>query len=90
MDLAELCDITKTMRITTLATNEMIVTRLTRLFGEDPNFNETRAQLMKEQMLDEYKNNKKEEYHSPIGLITLFDKAGGKKTPAMLKVLQEV
>jgi len=89
MDLAEFFDITKTMRITTLASNDMIVTRLTRLFGEDPNFTEARAELMKQQMLDDYKNNKKEEYHSPIGLITLFDKAGGKKTPAMLKALQE-
>ena len=89
-DLAEFFGIEKTKRITTLASNKMIVDRLTRLFGEDPQFTEKMAKKMKEQMLDDYKNNMKEEYHSPVGLASLFDKAGGEKTPAMIEALSSV
>ena len=89
-DLADFFGIEKTKRITTLASNKMIVDRLTRLFGEDPQFTEKMAKKMKEQMLEDYKNNMKEEYHSPVGLASLFDKAGGEKTPAMIEALAEV
>ena len=48
------------------------------------------ATKMKEQMLEDHRANQKEEYHSPVGLATLFDKAGGVKTQAMLDALADV
>ena len=89
-DLAEFFGIEKTMRITTLASNQMIIDRLTRLFGEHPDFNDVRATLMKNHMLQDYKNNMKEEYHSPVGLASLYDKSGGEKTPKMIEALANV
>ena len=41
-------------------------------------------------MLEDYTNNRKEEYHSAVGLGSLYDKAGGVKTPAMVEALAEV
>ena len=89
-DLAEFFGIEKTKRITTLASNQMIIDRLTRLFGENSDFTDERATLMKEHMLEDYTNNRKEEYHSAVGLASLYDKAGGIKTPAMVEALAEV
>lgn len=89
LDLAQFFDIPLTKRITTLATNQMIVDRMVRLFGEHPSYNVEMAEEMKKKMLEDYRDDRKEEYHSPVGLATLFDKAGGKKTPAMLRALVE-
>ena len=41
------------MRMTTLASTGMIVTRLTKLFGDDPQFTTERAQRMLEVMLED-------------------------------------
>ena len=46
------------VRITTLASPEMIKTRLVNLFGEDPQFNHEIANQMKEVMLDDLKKNR--------------------------------
>ena len=89
-DLAEFFGIEKTKRITTLASNNMILARLKRLFGENSQFTDAMATKMKEQMLKDHRSNNKEEYHSPVGLASLFDKAGGEKTPEMVKALSEV
>uniref|UniRef100_A0A1X7U6U0 EF-hand domain-containing protein n=2 Tax=Amphimedon queenslandica TaxID=400682 RepID=A0A1X7U6U0_AMPQE len=42
---------------------------------------------MKEQMLADLRKGRKEEYHSPAGIVLLFDRSGGKLTPAMADVI---
>ena len=61
-----------------------------RLFGKDPQFNLTISKKMKELMLNDLNNNKKEEYHSAVGLAILFGRAGGKQTAAMAKAIEKV
>ncbi|KAK3729206.1 hypothetical protein QZH41_002773 [Actinostola sp. cb2023] len=50
------------MRMSTMASPGMIVTRLTRLFGTNPTFTEVRAKRMLEVMLEDLHKNIKEEY----------------------------
>lgn len=71
------------VRITTLASPEMIQSRMIFLFGEDPQFTIDRAYKMKECMLADLRSSRKEEYMSEAGLALLFDRAGGALTPAM-------
>ncbi|XP_019860881.1 PREDICTED: uncharacterized protein LOC109589213 [Amphimedon queenslandica] len=86
-DLAEFFGVETPNRITTLATVEMIKDRLVNLFGDHEQFNDELCSKMKEQMLLDLRSGKKEEYHSPAGIALLFDKAGGKMTPEMGKVV---
>ena len=78
------------MRMTTLASTGMIVTRLEKLFGKDPQFTEERAKRMKEVMLEDLHANRKEEYMSAVGLAVLFDRSGGKLTEQMSEVIAKV
>ena len=78
------------MRITTLASPEMIVERLQNLFGEDPQFTIKIAKKMKEMMLEDLHANRKEEYMSAVGLAVLFDRSGGKMTEKMCDVIAKV
>ena len=71
------------MRMTTLASPGMIVTRLKKMFGDDPQFTEDRAQRMLAVMLEDLHKNRKEEYMSAVGLALLFDRAGGSLTEQM-------
>jgi len=75
------------MRMTTLASTGMIVARLQKMFGEDPQFTEERAQRMKEVMLEDLHANRKEEYMSAVGLAVLFDRSGGKLTEQMSEAI---
>jgi 6-pyruvoyl-tetrahydropterin synthase len=79
-------------RITTLATPQMIVDRLTALFGENPNFTLEIAQTMKEKMLEDLNSvpPRKEEYMSETGLALLFDRSGGKLTDKMSEAIARV
>lgn len=86
-NIAEFFEEKPLMRITTLASPHMIATRLTNLFGEDPQFTEERGQKMKEVMLQDLHQNRKEEYMSAVGLAMLFDRSGGKLTPKMSEVI---
>ncbi len=78
------------MRMTTLASPMMIVTRLKKIFGENDQFTEGMATKMKELMLEDLHKNRKEEYMSPAGLALLFDRAGGKLTPEMAEIITQV
>ena len=75
------------MRMTTLAAPKMIAQRLTNLFGEDPQFTEERGTRMKEVMLEDLHQNRKEEYMSKVGLAVLFDRSGGELTAAMAEAI---
>jgi Ca2+-binding EF-hand superfamily protein len=71
------------MRMTTLASPQMVVDRLTNLFGKDPQFTLERAKAMLAKMLEDLRNGRKEEYMSKVGLAVLFDRSGGKLTGEM-------
>ena len=71
------------MRMTTLASPQMVVDRLTNLFGENSQFTLERAQAMLETMLEDLRNERKEEYMSKVGLAVLFDRSGGQLTSEM-------
>uniref|UniRef100_A0A1X7TDN2 EF-hand domain-containing protein n=1 Tax=Amphimedon queenslandica TaxID=400682 RepID=A0A1X7TDN2_AMPQE len=87
-DLAEFFGVEAPNRITTLATTEMLSDRLINVFGDDPQFTDQKIlQEMKEQMLADLRKGRKEEYHSPAGIVLLFDRSGGKLTPAMADVI---
>ncbi|XP_065897224.1 uncharacterized protein [Dysidea avara] len=77
-------------RITTLATTDMIVDRMENLYGKSPHFTEEIAMKMKEQMLLDVRNGRKEEYNSTAGLALLFDRAGGKLTEKMADAIAQV
>ena len=89
-DLAKFFGVEAPNRITTLATTDMIKDHLVDLFGSDPQFNEDIALKMKETMLEDLRSNRKEEYMSKMGISVLFDRAGGKLTAAMCKVIASV
>ena len=89
-DLAKFFGVETPNRITTLASAEMIKDRLVNVFGEDPQFTEEIGQKMKEKMLEDLRNNRKEEYMSKVGLAILFDRAGGKLTADMSETIASV
>ena len=77
-------------RISTLASAEMIRDRLVNLFGKDPQFTIEMAQKMKETMIADLTNNRKEEYMSKVGLALLFDRSGGKITEDMRDIIEKM
>ena len=70
-------------RISTLASANMVLERLSHLFGEKEAFTLTIAEKMKEVMIEDLRSNRKEEYMSKVGLAILFDRAGGSLTESM-------
>lgn len=88
-DLAKFFGEKPLMRMTTLASAEMIITRLKNIFGEDPQFTIERGTRMKEVMLEDLHKNIKEEYMSAAGLAQLFDRSGGQLTGEMADVLAQ-
>ena len=59
------------MRISTLSSERMIVVRLNNLFGENDLFNEDVAAEMKRNMIKDLEENRKEEYMSEPGKLSL-------------------
>ena len=45
---------------------------------------------MKEKLLENLRNNRKEEANSKVGLAMLFDQSGGQLTETMAKVIENV
>lgn len=86
-DVAEFFGIEAPVRITSLATVDMLIDRLTNLFGEDPQFNEKIAGQMKEKILEDLHKGRKEEYMSKVGIALLFDRSGGQLTEKMSEVI---
>ena len=78
------------MRITELADAKMIVRALNDYFGDDPQFNLEIAGKMKELILKDLNENRKEEYQSRFGLAMLFDRAGGQMTEKMSESIAKV
>ena len=89
-DIAEFFGAEAPERITSLVTTEMLTDRMTDIFGDNPQFKDEKVlKQMKEQILLDLREGRKEEYHSPAGLIILFDRAGGKLTEKMADVLSK-
>ena len=86
-DLAEFFGEESPERISTLASERMIVERLEDLFGKDGQFTEAMATAMKKQMIEDLTGNTKEEYMSAAGIAMLFDRSGGKLTTKMSEVI---
>ncbi|KAJ8051178.1 hypothetical protein HOLleu_04643 [Holothuria leucospilota] len=82
-DLASFFGEKAPVRITTMASKEMIQERMIELFGEDPQFTLEMTYKMKELILEDLRTGRKEEYMSVVGLALLFDRAGGKLNETM-------
>ena len=78
------------VRISTLSSESMILERLVDLFGEEEQFTEEMAKAMKKKMPEDLIENIKEEYMSEVGIALLFDRSGGKLTPKMRGVIDQV
>ena len=77
------------VRISTLASESMILDKLVDLFGEDGQFTNEMAAAMKEQMIKELTNNTKEEYTSTAGIAMLLVRSGGELTSEMQKAIND-
>ena len=86
-DLADFFGVETPNRITTLATVDMLQNRLTKLFGDNPQFNADICGEMKKKMYEDLHAGRKEEYQSAAGLAILFDRSGGKLTANMAEVI---
>ena len=89
-DLAKFFGEEAPKRISTLASPDMVLARLKNLFGDEEQFTLSIATEMKKVMIDDLRNNRKEEYMSKVGLAVLFDRAGGSMTQEMRDVIDKV
>lgn len=89
-DMAKFFGIEAPSRISTLASPALVKDRLTDLFGEHEQFTDEIASKMKEIIIEDLTNNRKEEYMSQVGIAILFDRAGGKLSGEMSEVIAEV
>ena len=89
-DMAKFFGVEAPNRISTLASTNMVKNRLINLFGDHEQFTDEMAAGMKEVMIADLTNNRKEEYMSYVGIALLFDRAGGKLTPEMRDAIEKV
>ena len=89
-DMAEFFGEERPIRLSTLASTQMVVDSLNRLFGDNPDFTLDRAEKMKQLMIEDLKNGRKEEYTSRVGVAILYDRAGGKLTPEMAEEISTI
>ncbi|XP_022087561.1 uncharacterized protein LOC110977603 [Acanthaster planci] len=89
-DLADFFCERAPVRISTMASEEMICTHLVELFGEDPQFTVKQANRMRMVMEEDLRHNRKEEYMSTVGVALLFKKAGGSLTKKMKEVIHKM
>lgn len=88
-DYAEFLGIKPPMRITTLASPEMFVIKLEEVFGKNDQFTLEIGTKMKEKLLANLHDERKEEANSKVGLAMLFDQSGGTLTDAMSMVIEK-
>ena len=75
------------IRITTVSSETMIIERLSDLFGENDLFTKDIATAMKATMLNDLRENRKEEYMSNAGLAMLYARSGGTLTPKISEMI---
>ncbi|XP_071491060.1 uncharacterized protein [Diadema antillarum] len=88
-DLARFFGEKAPVRITTMASKEMIRHRLVNLFGDNPQFTLELANKMKKLILEDVRAGRKEEYMSMVGLALLFDRAGGSLDEKMRNAIDQ-
>jgi len=88
-DMCEFLGIKRQVRISTIASAELIYIKLNEVFGEDPQFTMEMCENMRQQILKNAADNRKEEYNSDAGLAMLFDQAGGHTTQAMTEIIEQ-
>ena len=89
-DLANFFGVKAPKRITSLAPPRMIRDLLVETFGEDKQFTDEIARKMKDKIIEDLNENRKEEYMSAVGLAILFDRAGGALTAEMSEEIAKV
>lgn len=89
-DIAKFFGVEPPTRISTLASNALVLDRLHDLYGDNTQFTEEVAASMKEVMIQDLCKNRKEEYMSYVGIAILFDRAGGKITEEMSDAIANV
>ena len=87
-DMAEFLGVKRVVRVTTMASGEMIVLKLKELFGENEQFTEEMGEEMRKQILANAAEGRREEYNSAVGLAMLFDQAGGHLTTEMAAAIE--
>ncbi|KAL5251003.1 hypothetical protein ACHWQZ_G016662 [Mnemiopsis leidyi] len=88
-DMAEFLGVKRVVRVTTMASGEMIVLKLKELFGKNDQFTEELGEEMRKQILENAAEGRREEYNSVVGLAMLFDQAGGFITPEMAAAIEK-
>jgi hypothetical protein len=83
-DVAKFFGVKPVVRMSTMCSGEMIRDRLVDVFGSYPQFTLEIGDIMKEKMLDDLREGRKEEYMSKAGLLILFERAGGKLSEDMV------
>jgi len=87
-DMFEFFGLKRDIRITTMASGEMIAFKLKNVFGDDEQFTVELGDKMRSMILLNAAAGRKEECNSDVGLAMLFDQAGGHMTEAMLETLE--
>ena len=89
-DMAEFFGEERPIRLSTLASTQMIVDNLKRSYGDNPDFTLDRAEQMKEVMIEDLRKGRKEEYTSKMGVAVLYDRSGGELTAEMAEVISTI
>ena len=88
-EMAEFLGLKRTIRVTPMASGDMIITKLKELFGDEPQFTSEIGERMRKKILENAKEGRKEEYNSSVGLAILFNLSGGKMTPAIAAIVDK-
>lgn len=86
-DMAQFFGEERPIRLSTLASTQMIVDNLQRSFGDNGDFTLDRAEKMKQVMIEDLRTGRKEEYTSKMGVAVLYVRSGGKLTAEMAEVI---
>ena len=89
-DMADFFGEERPIRISTLASTQMIVDNLKRSYGDNPDFTLDRAEKMKQVMIDDLTKGRKEEYTSKMGIAVLYDRSGGELTAEIADVISTI
>ena len=89
-DMAEFFGEERPIRLSTLASTQMIVENLKRSYGDNPDFTLDRAEKMKQVMIEDLRKGRKEEYTSKMGVAVLYDRSGGMLNAEMAEVISAV
>ena len=87
-EMAEFLGVKRSIRVTPMASGDMITIKLKELFGDDPQFTLELGEKMRKKILQNAKEGRKEEYNSEVGLAILFNQAGGKVTPVIAEKVE--